>query len=78
MSILLIALIVDQNSHKPIASIMFHREIRFTASFIADQWPTLGFYTFTRDPYETCREHPDEKVEEQVQVARIYGETGNT
>lgn len=42
-----------------------------------DQLPIPRFYTFMRAPYETCRQHPDEKVEKQVQVARIHGETGN-
>jgi len=52
----------------------------FTVLFYSfgDPLPDFGFYTFARDPYETCRGHRDEKVEKRVQVAKIYGETGNT
>lgn len=61
-----------------IASAMSRREFHFTASFIHISIADPSFYTFARDPYETCRGHPDEKVEKRVQVAKIYGETGNT
>lgn len=57
---------------------MSRREFHFTTSFIRGSIADSGFYTFALDPYETCREHRDEKVEKRVQVAKIYGETGNT
>lgn len=53
-------------------------EFYFIASFIRGSIADSGFCTFARNPYETCKGHPDEKVEKRVQVAKIYGETGNT
>jgi len=64
----------SQTTLSRISYCVFH----FTASFIRGATADSGFYTFARDPYETCRGHRDEKVEKRVQVAKIYGETENT
>lgn len=56
-----------------VISTMSRREFCLTASFIRES--IVSFYTFARDPYETCRGHSDEKVEKRVQVAKIYEET---